>query len=111
MSTEHDPASKAEYDRLYNRRTKYTGRGVETAVSFPCPFCCEPDWLVTRVLESRDAMSKGAVCKACGRGCRAIVQGEALRGSLQFEFVQTCGDDPPSYLPPIRRVEATDATD
>lgn len=65
----------------------------------PCPFCCAPDVLTHTVLDTEDAYRRGAVCGSCGRGFRAVfTKDEPHRGATTISFVQTCGDDPPSFI-------------
>jgi hypothetical protein len=71
----------------------------------PCPFCAAPEFVVCAIVGGAErAFEKGATCRECGRGCRAIFQRSP--GSLGFEFVQTGGDEPPDWLTPqMRRVD------
>jgi hypothetical protein len=103
-----DPETLEEYNRLYNERTVYEGHFADATMTVPCPFCCAPSFMRWYILPLKSpdvekAMSEGAVCSSCGRGMKAIFQ--RTRSGVSFECVQTRGDDVPSYLPPMRRVD------
>lgn len=103
---QNDPPDKATYERLYHQNTKIDGFGMEVRQVLACPFCCAPGWLTVWVIKNggpEAAMREGATCGQCGRGSKAIMTRSA--GGVSFEFVQTCGEDPPAYLPPMRRVD------
>lgn len=105
MASERLQMTHDEYNRLIMERSRVFGFGMETSFSAPCPFCCAPDWMTYKVLEVEEVMKRGAVCKDCGRGVRAVFSVDQP-GHKQFEFVQTCGPDPDlPFLPPMRRVE------
>ena len=95
--------NKQEYEAKFHANEKITGYGSEVTMHMPCPFCAEPDFITHRVIDSEEAYEKGAVCKYCKRGAKAIFKHTA--GGVEFEFVQTVGDPIPDYLPPMRRVE------
>ncbi len=97
-----DPATLEEYNRLATENSVISGFGLETSMTLACPGCAAKGFLPYRIIDSEEAMKKGAVCKECGRGFR--MDFTYLDGGKQFEIVQTEGKDVPSYLPPIRRV-------
>jgi hypothetical protein len=92
-----------EYIRLYTANQHMSGRGLETRLHIPCPWCASGEFMVYRVVDVYLALEAGAVCGECGRGMRAIVTRSG--GGVQCEFVQTCGDPGPDYVPAMRRVE------
>lgn len=94
--------TKEEYEKKFADNQKFSGRGVETTIHMPCPFCAEPDFMIYRVIEVNDFLAHEAVCKHCGRGMKGIV--EKGESGVNVEFVQTCGDPAPDFLPPIRRL-------
>lgn len=102
-----DPATLDEYNKRFNEGTlsSVAGVGAGVTVTMPCPFCAAPNWLKASILDVEGAMTKGATCSECARSGRAIMSHDATGNSIGFEFVQTGGDDPPSYLPPMRRLE------
>ena len=98
--------SMADYRAKFFGNQKLSGFGIDTTMHIPCAFCAEPDWLVHRIIDAEQAYEGGAVCKHCGRGARAIITRN--RGSVSCEFVQTSGEDAPSWLMPMmRRVYTT----
>lgn len=97
--------TKEDYDKKFVSNTKYSGNGLSTTIHMPCPFCAEPDFRVFRIVDTEKANQDEAVCKSCGRGCKMLYERtDGLGGGVSFEMVQTRGDDPPEYLPPMRRV-------
>lgn len=100
------PTSPAEYLARTKANTKYSGVGLATMMHVPCPFCGAAEFVVCAVIGGAErAFEKGATCRECNRGCRAIFTRSAP-GSLGFEFVQTGGDEPPDWLTPkMRRVD------
>lgn len=98
-----DPETKEKYLRFFAQNQQYTGYGFDTTAHAPCPFCAAPDWLVFKVIGTEEAMKQGAKCKHCGRAAKALFKRDA--SGIQFEFVQTEGPDPPSYLPPMKRAQ------
>jgi len=98
-----DPKTLEEFNAKFTENTRYFGSGLETGMSVPCGFCAEPDFMQYKILDVESAMLRGATCKHCGRGIRSIFMHS---GNLtRFEIVQTCGDDPPDFLPKLRRAE------
>lgn len=84
--------TKDEYLERVNKNQEITGFGMEVTMHMPCPFCGAPDFMVYLVLETEIAAKRGAVCKECKRGARALF--DHSQGGVQFEFVQTEGPDP-----------------
>jgi hypothetical protein len=95
--------TKDEYGAQYLANARVEGFGATTTQVMPCPFCCEPDFMRVRIMHAETDMQKGGICKKCGRGSRAIFT-RSGQGTT-FEFVQTCGDAPPDYVPQMRRVD------
>jgi rRNA maturation protein Nop10 len=93
---------KSEYESKFALNQRISGFGMDTTMHMPCPFCAEPEWMVFKILEQEEISSKEHVCAECGRGAKMIYRHEG--SSISFEVVQTCGDDAPGYLPPMRRV-------
>ena len=109
MTRVPDPPDRATYDRLYNERSECVGFGAETGMRVPCPFCCHPNFQEWKIwpdhpLHVETVLAKDAECPNCGRGIKALFT--RSDSGVQFEMVQTCGDDPPSYLPAMRRVDS-----
>lgn len=98
--------TKDEYEKRFAENQVIEGYGLETTVHLPCPFCAAPDFIIHKVVEAEEAYLKGGVCTECGRGAK-IEFSVNTPSNKQFEFVQTCGDDPPDYLPPMRRVASS----
>ncbi len=100
------PTSMEEYVARFGRNQATTGYGIEGVTQHcPCPFCAAADWLVFRVLDTKEALRKGATCRECGRSARAHYRVD-LPGHVEFEMVQTGGPDQPEWLQPkMRRVE------
>ena len=94
--------SIGEYELKYQRNSVIAGSGRSTTLRVPCPFCAEPDFFVHSIFGAREAFSAGAVCDHCGRGCRAVYTDDGV-GGFSFEFIQTVGSDPPSFIPGMRR--------
>ena len=92
-----DPQTLADYNRLCHENMESQGFGVETSVTVPCPFCAARGFMTYRIVNTRDAMKRGATCKHCGRsGAFEFLIEEP--SAAQFMFVQTGGPDPPPYL-------------
>lgn len=97
-----EPKSAPEYMALFQRNQKIEGFGIGNVhVHMPCPFCAAADFLVYELLEVEAAMGKGATCKQCGRGAKALYS--RFGGGLSFEIVQTVGPDQPEWLTPKMR--------
>jgi hypothetical protein len=79
-----------------------SGFGFDTAMHLPCPGCGAKDFMVYRIIESEQAMERGAVCKECERGFRMPVSRSG--NSISFTFVQSSGPDLPAWFKlPIKR--------
>lgn len=96
-----EPSNKNEYLDKFAKNQKITGYGIDVTMHMPCAFCAEPDFLVFRVIDSETAMEKGAVCKQCHRGVKALM--DKSHGGIGFEIVQTEGPDGPDWLKPTMR--------
>lgn len=99
-----DPTNLDEYNKRFMAAQEITGRGIEgTTMHMPCPFCCWPDWWVYAIIDMRRSMAEDfpKACGACGRSARFDVREE--NGGVIVEPVQTGGDPPPDFLPPMRR--------
>jgi hypothetical protein len=99
-----DPISMSDYVQKFTSNQRISGYGLEVTMHVPCPFCATPDWLVHRVLDTEGAYSRGAVCRHCSRGCRALVSHD--QGGVAMRFVQTCGPEQPSWLEPKMPLES-----
>ncbi len=70
--------NRAEFFAKATANMRVSGFGIaETTVHIPCPFCAEPDFMVSRVMESREPFSAGATCKHCGRSARFPVESDS----------------------------------
>lgn len=98
------PTDLKSYTARFHANQRMTGFGIDVTVHVPCPFCSAPDWIVMKVIDTKEAMKTGASCEECGRSARAIFHVDQP-GNAEFEVVQTGGSDAPDWLPPIRRVE------
>lgn len=98
------PTNHDEYLQRFSLNQRMSSFGLNTTMHMPCPFCAAPDFLVYRVVEVQEAMGKGAVCKECGRGAKAVFIGH--KGGISFEIVQTSGPDQPDWLEPKMRRES-----
>jgi len=100
-----EPRNAAEYLRRFNANEKIDGFGIGNVhIHMPCPFCAAPEFMVFEVLQTEQAMMKGATCKECGRGARAQIRKDAAGTS--FEILQTAGPDQPEWLTPkMRRIQ------
>jgi hypothetical protein len=97
-----DPETYDEYEKKQTLHQLIEGYGAAATIHSPCPFCCEPDWMVFSVLEMEPVASRGATCKSCGRSAKLVFT--RTETAVAFEIVQTGGRPPPSYLPSIRGV-------
>lgn len=95
--------TQEEYEKRFHENAQVTGEGLETTMHMPCPFCAAADFLVHHIIDTENAYEGGAVCGECGRGAKAIFT--RSEGNTTFEFVQTMGDDPPDFLPRMRRMQ------
>ncbi len=97
--------TKEEYEARFKANEKVEGHGiVGMTVHVPCMFCAAPDFFVYTLPTMERVMAEGATCKECGRGARAVIV--KTPSCTQMSFVQTGGDDPPDYIPWIRREAA-----
>jgi hypothetical protein len=96
--------TKTEYEAKFTRNQSISGYGLDVTMHMPCPFCATTGWMVYKILEMEEVSSREHVCSECGRGARMIYTHSG--SSTSFEVVQTRGDDPPDYLPRMRRVPA-----
>lgn len=92
----------ASYRAKFKKREHFTGSRFDTFLHIPCPFCGEPDWLIARVHEGEEALTRESVCRHCNRGGKAIFRRPNL-GTTEFEIVQTSGPDAPAWLNPKPR--------
>lgn len=94
-----EPTSHAEYLARFFKNQRVSGQGIDgTTMHLPCPFCAAPDFMVSRVVETSEAIEKGGECKECGRSAKGIVQ--RAPGSVSFALYQTGGPDQPEWLEP-----------
>lgn len=99
------PQNAVEFNARYFEAQRIVGMGLDTGMVLPCPFCAAPDFLTYRILDTREALEKGAVCRECGRGCKAIFT-SPQPGATVFEMVQTVGPDQPEWFDvKMRRVQ------
>lgn len=111
-----DPETLDEYNRLQMAGAIVGGFGPETYMTVPCPFCGEPELATWYVWPGHPknvfaVASKEMVCRNCDRGIRHLFAQSADGWATRYEVVQTRGDDPPAYLPPMRRDDAGRAAD
>lgn len=100
--TDSAPNSLDEYNARQNRNNHFTGSGIDgTELHAACPFCASADFMVSKIMDTQATMTKGAVCRECGRGAKAIFRQETETTS--FEIVQTCGPEQPDWLEPKMR--------
>jgi ribosomal protein S27AE len=95
--------TKDEYEKRFKENYRVEGAGLDMQIHAPCPFCGAPDFHVYRLDQLQEVTGKETVCKECGRGFRAHWQNDA--STTTGGFVQTCGDDPPDYVPIPRATE------
>lgn len=96
--------TRQEYEQKYFHNQRITGFGLGVTLHVPCPFCAEPDFLIYKIIEMESALTSDHVCKHCGRGMKTFIERDKY-GGTKMEFVQTCGDDPPDFLPKMRRIQ------
>jgi hypothetical protein len=92
--------TKQEYEKRFSDNQQITGRGLDTTMHMPCPFCAAPEFWVYKIMEMQKVVREGAVCKECGRGMKAIEI--KVNGGFGLEFIQTQGDPPPPYVPHVK---------
>lgn len=102
-----DPATREKYLRKFVKNQKITGSGIEDVrTHIPCAWCAEADFQVLSILGAEEEMQQEHTCKHCERSGKTIFIVNTP-SNKQFEFVQTGGEDPPSWLePPPRRIDA-----
>lgn len=110
-----DPATRAEYDRLFIANTKVSGYGIEGVTQhLPCPFCATSGWASWRIidlaLQDNEPMKRTRTCQSCGRSARIDVT-NLPSGGTTAELVQVAGADPPEYLRPWPRRVPDDPLD
>lgn len=92
-----DPEDREEYEHRWTQNFQITGAGIDgMRTHVPCPFCAAADFIVHGVLDFLEKMGKGAICKACGRGCRALI--DHADSATRFRLVQTSGAKAPDWL-------------
>lgn len=109
-----DPATKDQYTALFHANTRFSGHGLDTAMHTPCPWCAAPDYMVVHSFAGivpgddrptlHDEMRTATTCSNCGRTGKWLI--DSNDAGVAAEFVQLGGDDPPKYLPPMRRLPA-----
>lgn len=82
--------SIAEYSARYRTNEIVNG----TQVHLPCPFCAAP-WFM--IYDIKDILAQTATCYACDRSGKFVENDTAFTG-ISYEFVQTGGSNPPSWL-------------
>lgn len=98
-------ASAKEYAALTKARSKIEGRGVDTRMTIPCPFCAAEDFAAWRIVEFEKVMAEPHACKECGRSAKCVFS-RTPDGGRKVEMVQTGGPDQPKWLKPkMRRIE------
>jgi hypothetical protein len=97
-----EPQDIHEYHVRFKANERIFGRGFDTSVATPCPFCAAADFMVYKILEVKEVISQEHVCKSCHRGSKALLT-DSLHGNIHFEFVQTTGPEQPAWLTPKMR--------
>lgn len=111
------PGNREEYEALFAANTKIDGYFTETSMQIPCPWCAHPGFQTLSPFQGMvsdderpgidDQLALVHTCANCGRSGRNIII--RTEQGVDVEFVQTGGDDPPSWLVPSpRRVEWSD---
>ena len=105
---EIDPANHEEWIERYYRNHHVAQDGVSTETHVPCAFCACPGFQVLGILTAFEDMQREATCQFCGRSGKMIGGDPPDRvaadlDAMQYEFVQTGGEDPPPYLQPAPR--------
>jgi len=96
-----NPKTLDELNTKVRTNMKHFGSGLDAGMELPCGFCGESGLCSYKVMEMEEVCSKEYVCKACGRGMKLIFSQD--QNGVSFEMVQTRGEDPPPYMPKIRR--------
>ena len=102
-----DPQTAEEFEARFTQNEKVSGYGMFVTVHLPCPFCAAAEFMVHRVVDVEASMRKGAVCRECGRGARAIFKKSFSGNMTTIQIVQTVGDDPPSFVKMSRENKKT----
>lgn len=100
-----DPKDLESFNRKFQANTYFEPGGMETVVHLPCPFCGGMDFVTFPLADFEMIVKLESVCRDCERGCRLDIKPIAHNG-VRWEFLQTQGEDPPAYLPEMRRAEA-----
>lgn len=92
-----EPTSMEEFRRRSEQGNRFSGTGADLARHIPCPFCAAPCFRSIKVCDIPDAakLTDEATCTACDRSARI-----ASLGVHRVVWIQTGGDDPPSWLVP-----------
>jgi len=93
-----EPTDMLEYLRRFKANEQISGRGLETTVHQPCPFCASPNFWVYRLIDVRTVLGNEFVCVNCQRGARVLFVN--TEGFSKFEIIQTTGPDQPAWLMP-----------
>lgn len=99
-----DPATLADFERRFKASLHFEGRGEDTRMVVPCPFCAAPDFQALNVRDSIEGLARGATCGECGRSARWEIEQDGIL--TEMVMVQTGGPDAPPYLPAPRREAA-----
>ena len=99
--SEKPPVTKEELERRFKENYRIEGFGVDMTIHCPCPFCGAPDFITYEFWRVTEELSRERVCKECGRGLRGTI--ERIQDAITLELEQTCGDDPPPYVPIPKR--------
>jgi hypothetical protein len=100
-----DPTSFDELNARIKQNARIEGTDLDARTVLPCAFCGAADWMVfpvTAGLTGYDEVQKPTKCQACGRVARFIMT-RLPDGSVDSEFVQVEGRDPPDWLDPKPR--------
>ncbi len=100
-----EPASREEFERLFQEQSVIAGFGVDVAMSQPCPFCAAPGFIDMHVLEVKETLtSRDFTCTGCGLAVRFLVTENGA--NVVIEMVQVGGPPPPAWMEaPPRRLE------
>jgi hypothetical protein len=104
------PTTKEEFDIRFAANAYADPDGsMECAFHIPCPFCAAPDFVVAKLLEFNMITSMARTCRECDRGVKLVLKPvhHPKTGNLigeSYQFLQTHGEDPPSWAP-MKRVE------